>query len=336
MQIIQQDGGRFDVGFPGVEESIRLEKNRNKLTRLNPLYKDMKLDQQQYIELSLRDSVAANTPELISRIKMSDNPEEISDLIGNNTDAIVGYIYKSNVGDEYISLLYNLKAVMVLKDKFAQMKQVNGFTMYYINTLIYHILSSNPDISDNDLGIYRGLLYEVNKDLIQRLQRNNQKDGINKPISVKDCTFIAMCRYSCPTNFLLRGVERTNFAIANFDSGAEVYTQQMLIYIYEELFENITPLFLGTIYKSVEFLDEYDECNQQVLWNQVNAVMSILNFQEYDVITHTLYEFAQKFIYLYDSNPASMIRPFRSLPLDQYPLIFRCINTLHRSGVDMP
>lgn len=336
MQVFQQDGGHFNVGFQSIEEGIRLEKSRNKLTKLNPLYKDMKLDHQEYVALSLRDSISADTPVLISKIKMSDNPEEISDLIGDNTDAIIAFLYKDNTGESYVDMLYNLKVLMVLKDKFAHMKQINGYTQYYLNTLIYHMLNSTSEIGDSELSIIRGLLYEVNKEQIEKLQRNNHKDGINKPISLKDCTYITMCRYSCPINFILRGVERTNFAIASFDDGVDVYNEQMLIYIYEAIFDNLTPLFLGTFFKCVEFIDEYDDCNQEVLNNQLKAVLSILNFQDYDVITQVLYEFAIKYTGPYNSDPSWMIRPFRSIPLDKYPLIIRCINTLHKSGIDMP
>lgn len=336
MEVIQQDGGIFNVNFSGIQEQIRLEKARKEKTKITPMYRDMKLDQQKYIQLSLKGSIAADTPELLSRIKMSDNPEELASLIGDNIDALVAYIYNSNGGDQNIEVLYNLKAVQVMAEKFSKMKQVNGYTQYYLNTLLFHILNVTPDIGDLELGVYRGLICELNKDMIQRLQRNNHKDGIKKPLSIKDSIYIAMCRYSCPINFLIRGVERVNFAIANFDDGEDVYTEQMLVYIYEDLFDNITPLFLGTMYKCVEFMNEYQECNQQVLWNQVNAVMSILNFQDYDTITHTLYEFAQKFISHYESDISWMIRPFRSIPLEQYPLICRCINTLHRAGVDMP
>ena len=336
MEVVQQDGGRFNISFPGIQEQIRLEKARKEKTKIAPMYRDMKLDHQKYVQLSLKGSISADTPELISRIKMSDNPEELATLIGDNIDALVAYIYNSVDGDQNIEVLYNLKAVQAMAEKFKQIKQVNGYTQYYLNTLLFHILNVTPDIGDLELGVYRGLIYELNKETIQRLQRNNHKDGIKKSLSVKDATYIAMCRYSCPINFQLRGVERVNFAIANFDDGEDVYTEQMLVYIYEDLFENVTPLFLGTMYKCLEFINEYPTSNQQVLWNEVNAVLSILNFQEYDVITHTLYEFAQKFITHYESDPSWMIRPFRSIPLENYPLICRCINTLHRAGVDMP
>lgn len=334
MEIIQQNQGSIGrVEFNTIQDMLSVEKDKKRKVKIPAPYEGMEFDNQVYVPVELKDSVMITGEKIMEDINNAKSNEEISNIIGNNVDLVASMLYNPASKTDYSIMLRNPAFTMVLKEKIVQAKSINVFTMYYLNNVIYRQFLEIED-DDNLIKLFKDLITVVNKEPINSIMSINNKEGITHPISSKDAIYISLARFSCPYEYPVRGCYRMNYAIANFED-SEVYTEQFMIYLYEQLFDNLNAITIGTLFKSVEFGQDYSMCNQEVIKNQINALLSILNFQPRDVIRLALYEYSTKFNQ-FGRDYKWLTIPLKQMDLDRYPLVVSAILSLNKVNIEVP
>ena len=131
-------------------------------------------------------------------------------------------------------------------------------------TYEYSVLDNpNPDI----LRYFREISEYVNKDTTIKLVNI----GLNRRIA----NDLVMCRYSSRHESV--NVQRLNFTMCKYN--AEIFTDQMIVWVYEQLFDRISDLFISSmleVYSDRE-LDELGNEFRDVYGNISLAILIILN-----------------------------------------------------------
>lgn len=202
--------------------------------------------------------------ENITRINVMDESELIM-LIKNHIDVIV----ERTLSDEKSmgSILSHPKFVSAYS-KAIQMIPIDSTRRLFINKLTYeYSIIDNPD--QNILNQFRSISRYVNKDITNNLVRVS---GLNKHIA----NDLVTCRYSSiheSTN-----VQRLNFSMCKYNN-ADIFTEQTIIYVYEQLFNNISELFIASmleVYSDRELEDLGMEF-RDIYGNISLAILTILN-----------------------------------------------------------
>lgn len=188
---------------------------------------------------------------------------QLSIFIKNNMDEIVKDIQSGNI--PYIRFFEDAKFI----DAFAM--AINSIPISYevryaCNRLAYDYFTSDnptPDIKQKYLNISR----VVNKVEINRL--------LTLGLDENTASNLALCRYSSQDEGI--NIKRLNFAI--YFKSPDVMTEQMVVYIYEKLFDRITEVFISIM---LETYTEEQEKNfgdnfVEVYGNVGLAVLDIVN-----------------------------------------------------------
>ena len=157
----------------------------------------------------------------------------LSILIKNNLDIIAKDILDGD--SDYAPLLVNTKFISSF------IRAVNSVPIDYTlqlacNKITYdYFTSDNPD--SNIKQQYLNMSRVVNRDAINKLI----SIGLDENIASN----LALCRYSSPNE--KTNVKRLNFAIYHRDPN--IMSEQMVVWIYEKLFQRISDLFQATMFE---------------------------------------------------------------------------------------
>lgn len=189
---------------------------------------------------------------------------ELTNLIRTCIDQICSDVMSQD--DFYINLIQNHKFL----DAFIKVMvsiPIDNHKRLCCNKLTYDYLTLADKGDEYVKHRFLNLSKVINSAAITRL-----KDlGLDLDTSCN----MALSRYSSITEEV--NVKRLNFVICNKDP--EIMTEQMIIYIYERLFDRATPLFEGAMfewYNSKE-IDELGE-SFMIIYSAISlAVLTILN-----------------------------------------------------------
>lgn len=231
--------------------------------------------------------------------------------IKNNIDEIVSDIKTKDI--PYICFFRDRKFI----DAF--ITAINSIPMSYnlrhaCNNLAYdYFTSSDPDtdIKQKYLEISR----VVNRADISKL--------MSLGLDENTASNLALCRYSSDKETV--NVKRLNFAL--YFKSPDVMTEQMIVYIYEKLFDKIRDLFISTMTETYSEIDKQNfGTNFIEVYGRVgNAVLDIVNNMTSENIRILLcaYHEAQK------TSNCSVRFSLRSLSND-YSRILRVVEMLER------
>lgn len=191
------------------------------------------------------------------------NEHEISILIKNNLDIISTDILKDDVA--YVPLLRNTKFISSF------IRVINSVPIDYATKLACNKITYDYFTSDNpDSSIKQQYL---------NMSKSVNREAINKLISIgldeNTASNLALCRYSSANE--KTNIKRLNFAIYHRDPN--LMTEQMVVWIYEKLFDRISNLFQATMFEvyPIEQQDEFGENFMEVYGTVGLAVLIILN-----------------------------------------------------------
>lgn len=173
----------------------------------------------------------------------------------------------------------NEKFVTLFSQVMSQV-ELNPFQRVMCNKLVYDYLTLNKE---KDLHI-QALLYNlgitINKDIIPGLM------GIG--LDSNTASNIAIARYSTQKETL--AVKRVNVIIVN--SPIEVMTEQMIVNIYEKLYDHLLPLFEGIMFDKWDEENFQDEEECEEIYGLINlALLDILNDMPDDMIYNILSQY---------------------------------------------
>lgn len=240
------------------------------------------------VEIKLFDNPAYNPLALKDKLKNIDSIDdrELYTLLKDGYDTLLSAIFTDN-DIEYLDLFTNPRFISVMIQVMSTVNNISHINRTYINKIVYDYIT----LSESDQYIKQllhSLSKTVNKDVLPKLLGL----GLREDIAV----YLALARFSSQKEIV--NVKRVNFVIMT--SPIEIMTEQMIVYIYEKLFDRITPLFTGTM---------IDNCKQDMspdmeeIYSTISlAVLDILNLMPSADIRKVLISYVGDYQALYLQN----------------------------------
>lgn len=242
----------------------------------------------------------------------------IAVIVKNNIDEIAGDILSGNI--PYISIFNNNNFI-------------NGFIRAIGSIPIDHTVRLACNKLTYDYFTSENAVSEIKQKYLH-ISRVVNRQEINKLMSLgideNTACNLALCRYSSnnePTN-----VKRLNFALYHRD--ANIMTEQMIVWIYEKLFDRISPLFYGIMFEVYSPQEEQDFGENFIeIYGTVSlACLDILNNMTSENITTVINSYVKDWEY----NGKPRVRfSLRSLSGD-YSRISRVVDNIIANGKYVP
>lgn len=189
-------------------------------------------------------------------------------------------------------------------------------------TYEYSIIDNpNTDILEK----FKEISEYVNKNIVDKLC------GIG--LSRRIANDLAMCRFSSRHENV--NVQRLNFCMCKYN--AEIFTEQMIVWVYEQLFDRISDLFIYSmleVYSDRE-LDELGNEFRDVYGNISLANLIILNNMPSRSIRQVILMYIDAYTEWYKKRPTLPRFTLRALSYD-YERIVKVVDNLLMEGYNIP
>lgn len=270
-------------------------------------------DQKDYIELNLMDNVSINIDTLIKKIKNIDelSDQELTKIVKESYALILENIFASKDSSLAIKLFTNARFITIMTQSLYSIR-LTKLQRIYCNRISYdYIAPSSLKKDDNIKNLLINLSKVVNRDVIPGLLSLN----LNEELS----SYLAMARFSSEKENI--NVRRVNFIITQ--QPCSLMTEQKIINIYEKLFDHIIPLFEGTMFENLDFVDD----NSNEVYATISlAILDILNEMPMDMIIKVLKSYTQTKLLLHPDEKTRF--NLRSISQQDYKRILDAIDYL--------
>lgn len=286
--------------------------NANTQMQMNPQQNNMQVN-----FTSLNSDYFMNVIRGINSMTESD----LITLIKNHIDTIVD---KTLSNDESMSSILCHPRFVAAYNKAMKLIPINYERRLLANKLAYeYSIIDNPD--QNLLNQFKEISKYVNKDLISKLGLR----GLNKHIA----NDLAMCRFSSrqeDTN-----IQRLNFSMCKYN--AEIFTEQTVIFVYEDLFDRMGELFISSMLEvySMRELNDFGEDFGEIYSNITLANLQILNNMPSIAIRQVLLNYIDAYVEWYRERRTLPRCSLRSLSQD-YGRIVNIVEKMTAEGYDIP
>lgn len=181
------------------------------------------------------------------------------------------------------------------------------------NKLAYECLI-NEETDPEIRSLFFSLSKVVNKESVSLLT------SIGIPEKLAD--YFALARYSSQKEVV--NVKRLNFLLMNSDP--KLINLQMIIYIYEKLFDHVLPLFEGIMTDSIDDDADYMTDDMWLIYSNISlAILEIINNMPSEMIMGVLRAYNETYYKLYGNvKPRFNINGIS----DDYIRILRCLEIL--------
>lgn len=220
----------------------------------------------------------------------------------------------------YVGILTNPKFISAYARALSSVP-INPEIRIAANKVTYdYFTSDNPDFIIKSK--YLELSKIVNRPSINRL--------IGIGLDENTASNLAICRYSSSNEQV--NCKRLNFAIYNKDP--EVMTEQIIIWIYEAMFDKITDLFLATMFEiySEQQQEDFGDDFCEIYGTVGLAVLVILNNMTSDNIQKVLTSYSNEWVRKEKTRTRFSLR---SLSND-FSRITRVVDYLRSQGIELP
>lgn len=208
-------------------------------------------------------------------------------------------------------------------------KAMSKIPIDYDRTLLANKLSYEYGMVSHDktiLAKFKDISNLVNAATIQRLTQLG--------LSVDIASELAICRYSSRTELV--NVQRLNLGMCKTCS-SDVFTEQMIVWVYEQLFDRISELFIASmfeIYLDKEF-NEYSEDFRDIYGNISLAILTILNNMPSTSIQQIIQKYIDRYNPWFEMHKVLPRFSLRSLSTD-YERVATIVDKMIKEGYDIP
>jgi len=218
-----------------------------------------------YQSLNILDNPILNSSLLREKLEHIDtlSDRELFMLVRDSFDSVLKQIF-SNKDQDYLKIITNTKFLIALHQVVSNIN-LNHTQRIQCNKLAYdYFTSENNDPYIKQL--FFALSKSVNREIIGALC----SIGLGEDLA----SYLALARSSSEKEII--NVKRLNFIIVS--SSVDIMTEQMIIRIYEKLFDSVTPLFEGIMFDGLDMDDEYISESMNLIYSTISlAILEILN-----------------------------------------------------------
>lgn len=236
-------------------------------------------------------SVTLNPSILVDKLTNLEmvSTNELTDLISNHYNIILNKDFIKN-NKVLLARLFTNERFITTFSRVVVCKQLTEDELINCNKLIYDYM-----VYKNKESNILMILYNLGKAI------NGVKLSVLRSLGLSEAvsTDLVISRYSTQNQIL--AMKRLNVAIIN--SSASVMTEQMIVNIYEKLFDNLTPMFEGIMFDSWDEEDFTDQEQEEIYGTITLAILDILRDAPFNYITSVLTTYAQDHQYLYHDDP---------------------------------
>lgn len=256
----------------------------------------------------------------------------------NNLDKITSEEIKYLIL-HYYSIILNKKYIDENKIIIAK-----AFTNERFITILAQILSSVITLTPEQVICCNRLIYDymmfTNKDdnimmILYNLARSINMSTINiihdLGIPIPMATDMVISRYSTEDDKI--AMKRLNLIITN--GTLSVINEQVIVNIYEKMFNNLTPMFEGIMF-DVWKEEEFNDQEQEEIYGLINlAILDILKDSPSEFIIGVVSSYIQDYYYMYSGSPVRF--NLKSIAVYDYQRIIDAVDYVEQtSGLQVP
>ena len=267
-----------------------------------------------------------NTELLKSKLGSLDTvpDRELYDIVRISFDAILRDIFNKE-DPTYLKVFTTPKFLTVLTQVVSTM-QVTNQQRIYCNKLAYDYLTMPKEAGPDPyiVQLFLSLSRKINRENINSLLGI----GINEDLAC----YMALARHSSENEGI--NVRRLNFII--YTSSIQTMTVQLILKIYEKLFDRFTTLFEHTMFDVCNVDEEWvtDDVEEMYARTGLAALYALNDMTSVD-IRKVLISYTQDFIALHGGKMSSVKFSLNSISSD-YSRVKDVVNRLKVEGIYVP
>ena len=192
------------------------------------------------------------------------------------------------------------------------------------NRLIYDYIVYNGSKKSKHV---MEILYKVGKIINRDIVPIVCALGLNEQLAIN----LIIARFSTKDEYL--GMQRVNVVIMNSD--INIMTEQMIVWIYEKLFNHLTPMFEGIMF-DVWNDDDFINEDKEEIYGTINlAILDILQDAPMKNIISVISSFAQDRYYIHANDPIRF--NIKAISLSDYGRVIEAIDHVEKDrGFKVP
>ncbi len=222
-------------------------------------------EKSKYQSLDLFDNPILNSSLLREKLDHIDvlSDRELFSLVKDSFDAVLRLIF-TNKDQDYLKLITNTKFLIALN------QVVLNLDLTYIQKIHCNKLAYDYFTSENNDPYTKQLFFALSKSVNRSIIGALCSIGLSEDLA----SYLALARFSSEKEMV--NVKRLNFIIIS--SSADVMNEQMIIKIYEKLFDSVTSLFEGIMFDGLDMDDEFVSESMNLIYSTISlAILDILN-----------------------------------------------------------
>lgn len=263
------------------------------------------------IHTNVLSQTAIFNPQLFDdKIKQIDDitDRELFELLKDNYKL---YLDNISLRQDYFELVFHQRFLTIFTQAINAIYPIDYNYKIKCNKLAYDYLTSN--IAEDSL--IKSLMYNLSKTVNREVIPSLLGLGIPDDLSAN----LALARFSSVKEMV--NIKRVNFILMT--SPKELMTEQMIVFIYEKLFNSMTHLFEGVLFDTISIEGNED----------AEEIYSIISLAILDLLENMPLEGIRKVLINYQGDYTSLYAPdkprfsLRSLSMD-YPRINSVVESM--------
>lgn len=277
-----------------------------------------------YHSLDMGSSITLNPYLLVKKLSVVEtlDSDEIYRLVINYYPMILDKKFIDNNKVVIAKAFTNERFVITFAQALSVVNQLTMDQIINCNRMIYDYLVFK-NRNENIMMVLYNLGKTINRNTIPILTSL----GLSETLAVD----MIICRYS--TSNLIVAMKRLNMIIIR--SSTIIMTEQMIVNIYEKLFDNLTPMFEGIMFDAWPE-DDFDDQEQEEIYGTITlAILDILKEAPFEYIVSVISTYAQDYQYLYANDPVRI--NLRAIAVSDYKRILDAVDYVEqRLNITIP
>lgn len=247
---------------------------------------------------------------------------DLYNIVRASFDSILKDIFKKEDA-KYLEVFTTPKFLTVLTQVVSTM-QLTDQQRVYCNKLAYDYMTYPHETDPYVKQLFLSLSRMINRNHISQLMAI----GIQEDLA----SYMALARYSSENEGI--NVKRLNLIICT--SPIELMTEQMIVYIYEKLFDRVTALFENIMFDVYDDEEEWATEEVMEIYSTVSlAILEIMNNMPSNDIRKVLISYTADFEALYNADMKKVRFSMKSISSD-FSRISQVVEQLKAENIYVP